>query len=71
MEELKGIHTIDNSEKKDHGMECWALDCLEGVVLVHGHNILEPEFASGFRANLQRTDDLPPVDPIEEMAIMN
>ena len=36
MEELKGIHIIDNSEKKDHGMECWALDCREGVVLVDG-----------------------------------
>jgi glyoxylase-like metal-dependent hydrolase (beta-lactamase superfamily II) len=36
MEPLKGIHSIDNSEKKDHGMECWALECKEGVVLVDG-----------------------------------
>lgn len=36
MEPLKGIHSIDNSEKKDHGMECWALDCKEGVVLIDG-----------------------------------
>ena len=36
MEPLTGIHSIDNSEKKDHGMECWALDCKEGVVLIDG-----------------------------------
>ncbi len=34
MQTLKGIHTIDNSEQKNHGMECWALDCKEGVVLI-------------------------------------
>lgn len=36
MEELKGVHIIDNSENKDHGMECWTLDCREGVVLIDG-----------------------------------
>jgi glyoxylase-like metal-dependent hydrolase (beta-lactamase superfamily II) len=36
MEILKGVHSIDNSEKKDHSMECWVLDCEEGVVLVDG-----------------------------------
>ena len=36
MEVLKGVHSIDNSEKKDHSMECWILDCKEGVVLVDG-----------------------------------
>jgi glyoxylase-like metal-dependent hydrolase (beta-lactamase superfamily II) len=34
MEPLKGVHSIDNSEEKNHGMECWALDCPEGVVLI-------------------------------------
>jgi glyoxylase-like metal-dependent hydrolase (beta-lactamase superfamily II) len=36
MEVLKGVHSIDNSEKKDHSMECWVLNCTEGVVLVDG-----------------------------------
>ncbi len=36
MQTLPGIFTIDNSEKKNHDMECWALDCKEGVVLIDG-----------------------------------
>jgi len=36
METLKGVHSIDNSEEKNHGMECWALDCTEGVILIDG-----------------------------------
>jgi glyoxylase-like metal-dependent hydrolase (beta-lactamase superfamily II) len=36
MEVLSGVHSVDNSEKKDHSMECWVLDCKEGVVLVDG-----------------------------------
>ncbi len=36
MEVLHGVHSIDNSEKKDHSMECWVLNCTEGVVLIDG-----------------------------------
>ena len=41
MEVLKGVHSIDNSEKKDHSMECWILDCKEGIVLVDGGMTLQ------------------------------
>jgi glyoxylase-like metal-dependent hydrolase (beta-lactamase superfamily II) len=34
MRQADGVHTIDNSDEKNHGMECWALDCKEGVVLI-------------------------------------
>jgi glyoxylase-like metal-dependent hydrolase (beta-lactamase superfamily II) len=36
MEVLKGVHSIDHSEAKDHSLETWVLDCSEGVVLVDG-----------------------------------
>ena len=31
---LEGVHSFDFSEKKNHGMELWFLDCPEGVVLI-------------------------------------
>lgn len=51
MQQLKGIHTIDNSEKKDHGMECWVLDCGEGVVLVDGG--MTPQHVDNIAAELK------------------
>ena len=36
MEVLKGVHSIDHSEAKDHSLETWILNCKEGVVLVDG-----------------------------------
>jgi glyoxylase-like metal-dependent hydrolase (beta-lactamase superfamily II) len=36
MEVLKGVHSIDHSEEKDHSLETWVLDCKEGTVLVDG-----------------------------------
>jgi len=36
MEVLKGVHSIDHSEVKDHSLETWVLDCKEGIVLVDG-----------------------------------
>ena len=34
VEIMDGIHSIDFSESKNHGMELWTLDCPEGIVLV-------------------------------------
>jgi glyoxylase-like metal-dependent hydrolase (beta-lactamase superfamily II) len=34
VEIMEGIHSIDFSESKNHGMELWFLDCPEGIVLV-------------------------------------
>jgi glyoxylase-like metal-dependent hydrolase (beta-lactamase superfamily II) len=31
---MEGIHSIDFSEARNHGMELWVLDCPEGTVLV-------------------------------------
>jgi glyoxylase-like metal-dependent hydrolase (beta-lactamase superfamily II) len=31
---LEGVHSFDFSEKKNHGMELWFLDCPEGVILI-------------------------------------
>jgi glyoxylase-like metal-dependent hydrolase (beta-lactamase superfamily II) len=31
---MEGIHSIDFSESKNHGMELWLLDCPEGIILV-------------------------------------
>jgi glyoxylase-like metal-dependent hydrolase (beta-lactamase superfamily II) len=51
MEVLKGVHSIDNSEKKDHSMECWLLDCKEGVVLVDGG--MTPQAVENITAELK------------------
>jgi glyoxylase-like metal-dependent hydrolase (beta-lactamase superfamily II) len=51
MEVLKGVHSIDNSEKKDHSMECWVLDCKEGVVLVDGG--MTPQHVDNIAAELK------------------
>jgi glyoxylase-like metal-dependent hydrolase (beta-lactamase superfamily II) len=51
MEVLKGVHSIDNSEKKDHSMECWVLDCKEGVVLVDGG--MTPQAVENITAELK------------------
>lgn len=51
MQTLRGIYTIDNSEKKNHGMECWALDCAEGVVLVDGG--MTPQHIDNIAAELK------------------
>lgn len=51
MQQLKGIHTIDNSEAKNHGMECWALDCPEGVVLIDGG--MTPQHIDNIAAELK------------------
>jgi glyoxylase-like metal-dependent hydrolase (beta-lactamase superfamily II) len=51
MEVLKGVHSIDNSEKKDHGMECWILDCKEGVVLIDGG--MTPQHIDNIAAELK------------------
>jgi len=51
MEVLKGVHSIDNSEKKDHSMECWILDCKEGVVLVDGG--MTPQAVENIAAELK------------------
>ena len=34
VEIMDGVHSIDFSEKKNHGMELWILECSEGTVLV-------------------------------------
>ena len=34
VEIMDGIHSIDFSELKNHGMELWFLDCPEGIVLM-------------------------------------
>ncbi len=34
VEIMDGIHSIDFSESKNHGMELWLLDCPEGVLLI-------------------------------------
>jgi glyoxylase-like metal-dependent hydrolase (beta-lactamase superfamily II) len=31
---LDGLYSLDHSEKKDHSMESWILNCKEGVVIV-------------------------------------
>jgi glyoxylase-like metal-dependent hydrolase (beta-lactamase superfamily II) len=31
---MEGIHSIDFSESKNHGMELWFLDCPDGIILV-------------------------------------
>ena len=44
VEILKGIHSIDFSESKNHGMELWFLDCPEGIILIDtgmGDEVLE------------------------------
>ncbi len=44
VEIMEGIHSIDFSESKNHGMELWFLDCPEGIVLVDtgmGDDVLE------------------------------
>ncbi len=51
MEVLKGVHSIDNSDNKDHSMECWVLDCKEGVVLVDGG--MTPQHVDNIGAELK------------------
>ncbi len=51
MQTLPGIYTIDNSEKKNHDMECWALDCKEGVVLIDGG--MNPQHVDNIGAELK------------------
>lgn len=34
VEVLKGVHSIDNSEAKNHSMESWILDCSEKLILI-------------------------------------
>ena len=34
VEIMEGIHSIDFSESKNHGMELWFLDCPDGIVLI-------------------------------------
>jgi glyoxylase-like metal-dependent hydrolase (beta-lactamase superfamily II) len=34
VEILKGIRGIDHSEKQDHSLESWVLDCPQGVIIV-------------------------------------
>ncbi len=34
VEVLEGVHSIDLSEAGDHSLECWVLNCGEGVVLI-------------------------------------
>ncbi len=34
VEIMDGIHSIDFSESKNHGMELWFLDCPEGIFLI-------------------------------------
>jgi len=34
MEVLEGLHSIDLSEKGDHSLESWLLNCSEGVVII-------------------------------------
>jgi glyoxylase-like metal-dependent hydrolase (beta-lactamase superfamily II) len=51
MEPLKGVHSIDNSEQKDHSMECWILDCGEGVVLIDGG--MTPQHIDNIAAELK------------------
>lgn len=31
---VDGVHSVDLSEEGDHSLECWILDCPEGVVLI-------------------------------------
>jgi len=51
MHTLRGIYTIDNSENRNHGMECWALDCSEGVVLIDGG--MTPQHVDNIAAELK------------------
>ena len=34
VEVLEGVHSIDLSEAGDHSLECWVLNCGEGIVLI-------------------------------------
>lgn len=34
VEVMKGVRSIDHSEKQDHSMESWILDCPQGIVIV-------------------------------------
>jgi len=34
VEVIKGVRSIDHSEKQDHSMESWILDCPQGIVIV-------------------------------------
>jgi glyoxylase-like metal-dependent hydrolase (beta-lactamase superfamily II) len=51
MRKTDGVHTIDNSETKNHDMECWALDCKEGVVLIDGG--MTPQAVENIAAELK------------------
>jgi len=41
VEVLKGIHSIDHSDKGDHSLETWILDCPQGLVLID--TAMQPE----------------------------
>lgn len=51
MEVLKGIHSIDHSEEKNHSLETWVLNCKEGVVLIDGG--MTPQAVENIAAELE------------------
>jgi len=51
MEVLKGVHSIDHSEAKDHSLESWVIDCAEGVVLIDGG--MTPQAVENIAAELK------------------
>ncbi len=54
VEVLKGIHSIDHSEAKDHSLESWIIDCPEGVVIIDGG--MKPEAVVSIEAELKLID---------------
>ena len=51
MEVLKGIHSIDHSEEKNHSLETWVLNCKEGIVLIDGG--MTPQAVENIAAELE------------------
>lgn len=52
MQQTDPTHTIDNSEEKNHGMECWILDCKEGLILIDGG--MTPQHVDNIAAELAK-----------------
>jgi len=52
MQQLDNIHTVDNSETKNHDMECWILDCKEGLILIDGG--MTPQHVDNIGAELAK-----------------
>ena len=51
VEILKGVHSIDHSDKGDHSLETWILDCPQGTVIVD--TAMRPESVDKIAAELK------------------